>query len=124
MLKNDFYTVKRAEITGSKAVFCIALNAEHKIYQGHFPGMPVVPGVCQMQIAKELLAVALGQDVAAYKARDIKFLNMMDPSKTGDLTLQLDYTENTGSWAVSGLITGDGLKYLKFKAEYCATDRL
>ena len=33
----------------------IRLNPSHPIYQAHFPGEPITPGVCIIQIAKELL---------------------------------------------------------------------
>ena len=36
-------------------VFSIELDPEHFIYKAHFPGEPITPGVCIMQIAKELL---------------------------------------------------------------------
>ncbi|MDR0605106.1 MAG: hypothetical protein LBG80_12460 [Bacteroidales bacterium] len=33
----------------------VKLNCNHKIFSGHFPDNPILPGVCALQIAKELL---------------------------------------------------------------------
>lgn len=43
--------------------YTIKLNAEHFIYAAHFPGEPITPGVCIMQIAQELLERHLGNDL-------------------------------------------------------------
>ena len=32
----------------------LQLHPEHEIYQAHFPGNPITPGVCQVQIVAEL----------------------------------------------------------------------
>lgn len=35
--------------------FRVRLDAAHPIYAGHFPGNPVLPGVCTLQIVRECL---------------------------------------------------------------------
>ena len=52
MLINNFYKIKNIE-AGEKYVVNIEMNPAHEIYNGHFPGMPVVPGVCLTQMVKE-----------------------------------------------------------------------
>jgi 3-hydroxymyristoyl/3-hydroxydecanoyl-(acyl carrier protein) dehydratase len=56
MLLNSFYTLEAApETTPTRVQATIRLNPDHAIFAGHFPGQPVVPGVCMLQIIKELL---------------------------------------------------------------------
>ena len=33
----------------------IRLNPDHEIYRAHFPGNPITPGVCIVQIISEVL---------------------------------------------------------------------
>ena len=47
----------------SNTSFRLRLNPEHFIYQAHFPGEPVTPGVCILQIGKELLAELLQESL-------------------------------------------------------------
>ena len=37
--------------------FNVILNPDHLIYKAHFPGQPVTPGVCILQMLQELLSV-------------------------------------------------------------------
>ena len=63
-LLNDFYTVESTQKTAENNLLTtIVLNAEHPIFKGHFEQMPVVPGVCQTQIIKEVLQNELGHNL-------------------------------------------------------------
>ena len=54
MLLDNFYTILSSESSDSTIwTIQIELNPKHPIYQGHFPGHPVVPGVCLLQLIKE-----------------------------------------------------------------------
>ena len=33
--------------------FRVRLDASHPVYRGHFPGHPVLPGVCTLQLVRE-----------------------------------------------------------------------
>ena len=47
MLLDNFYTILSSESSDSTIwTIQIKLNPGHPVYQGHFPGHPVVPGVC------------------------------------------------------------------------------
>ena len=35
--------------------FRVRLDASHPVYRGHFPGHPVLPGVCTLQLVRECL---------------------------------------------------------------------
>ena len=50
----DFYTLQSYDKNEKSFVANIILNKDHEIFKGHFPGNPVTPGVCMMQIVKEL----------------------------------------------------------------------
>ena len=59
ILKNNFYHIAQASVDLPRATYEIALNAQHFIYQAHFPGEPITPGVCILQMACELLGVGI-----------------------------------------------------------------
>ena len=83
MLLNDFY-----QITGRDAqAFRIRLNSAHGIYRAHFPGQPVTPGVCQMQLAVELLSLLLEGEAVLTDAKSVKYLTVIRPDETPELTV-------------------------------------
>lgn len=90
MLKDDFYQLLNMEqVNDNEFIAYIHLNNNHEIFKGHFPGQPVVPGVCMIQIVKELVSSALDLTLTLKSSRNIKFTALIDPNKTPDLKLQL-----------------------------------
>lgn len=53
LLENFYKIIHIKEREDGKQAIEIELNPGHVLYQGHFPGQPVVPGVCTLQIIKE-----------------------------------------------------------------------
>lgn len=91
MLLKDFYTIKSFETTdGQKYVATIMLNKDHDVFKGHFPGNPVTPGVCMMQIIKELTQQAVNTPLIMISASNIKFMALINPEINPLLRLELD----------------------------------
>lgn len=57
----------------------VRMNPAHRIFAGHFPGNPVVPGACLLQMALEILEKHLGRKLFLQKAPDIKFKVSVKP---------------------------------------------
>ena len=78
-LKNKLYTIADRQHEGETTRFSLNLNAAHEIYGAHFPGEPVTPGVCLVQMAGELLEECLGRKLQLKKAVNVKFLSPVSP---------------------------------------------
>ena len=59
--------------------FTIRFDAAHPIFAGHFPGHPVVPGACLLQIAEELASMQAGRTVHFLSVRNLKFRQPVTP---------------------------------------------
>lgn len=89
ILLNDFYTILSSEQHEGRAVFNVRLNPRHFIYEAHFPGEPITPGVCIIQIAKELLEVHLKRSLQVSQIKNVKFLSVLSPTRIIDVTFSL-----------------------------------
>ena len=69
------------------------LNPDHSIFKGHFPGAPITPGVCQIEIVKEVLEEILGKTLILSEAKNIKFTHTIDPRQNTLLDLELNFEE-------------------------------
>ncbi len=118
MLSNDFYHIASANSAENTIRAEISLNAEHHIFKGHFPSVPVVPGVCMLQIMKELLENNLNKELQLIGAKEIKFLSLINPLEVGNLNIGLDYTIAEGQINAVGSITDSEKTYFKFKGQY------
>lgn len=98
MLLQDFYTVDKIDVvTEGKYLAAITLNKDHDIFKGHFPGNPVTPGVCMMQIIKEITESVLNVSLTMVSTTNVKFMAIINPEVNAKLTLDLDISENEAS---------------------------
>lgn len=83
MLLNDFCQILGRDLQS----FRVRLNPAHEIYRAHFPGQPVTPGVCQIQLATELLSVLLDAEAILTDAKSVKYIAVIRPEETPELTV-------------------------------------
>ncbi len=90
-----FYTVISTEKhTDLQTDFTIEINANHAIFEGHFPNMPVTPGVVQLEIAKQLIAKMIGHEVVLSKMSACKYTAILNPNQTPTVVFKLNLTPN------------------------------
>jgi len=93
MVLKDFYKVLSEEKTGdSKYVVTILVNEKHEVFKGHFPGNPIMPGVCMIQIIKELTEKITQNTLMIQTLTNVKFMALINPEITPELRLELDIT--------------------------------
>ena len=116
MLVNDFFTISKLEKDVFEIKAELVINANHKIFEGHFPGHPVVPGVCMMQMVKEIIEKVIGEKTNLVRAGEMKFLAIIDPKENNMIWATLKYNiEENGNMAVSATLFKESLIYFKFK---------
>ncbi len=91
MLLNKLYKIRslNANADGSGFMAEIELDPNHPVFEGHFPGNPILPGVCTVQIIKELLEQSVQKSLRMTKAGNIKYLGFVNPVTMPVLTFQL-----------------------------------
>ena len=103
-LKDDFFKVVDFSENPDEAAYCIELNPSHPIYRAHFPENPITPGVCILQIIKELTSEYLRRDLFLQKAEKIRFLNVINPLENGQVNISLNINPEGGLYKVSGTV--------------------
>jgi 3-hydroxyacyl-[acyl-carrier-protein] dehydratase len=119
MLQNDFFSFTAPQIEGNSVTTSLELNVTHKIFEGHFPQHPVVPGVCMMQMVKEVVEAAIRKETNLLKADNIKFLNMIDPRE--NKLLQLNYKfvlPEEGKISIDAQLLNSNATFFKFKGTF------
>jgi len=107
----------------SEYQYAVQLNPEHDIFKGHFPGQPVLPGVCQIEILGHSLEKETGKQVYLGNAKNIKFLKIIDPLISSLLILKVKILESSEeSIKVSAVLDTDEGAYFKFKGSFKFSD--
>ncbi|HEY4198822.1 MAG TPA: hypothetical protein VGM63_24950 [Mucilaginibacter sp.] len=116
---NDLFSIDRISHEDGALSATLGINSNSEILKGHFPGHPVVPGACMLQIVKEVLEDALKQTLRLKKADQLKFMMMIDPTNT--LAVQLDiayqYAEDSAINVTAKLSNPDAV-YFKFLGSF------
>ena len=79
MLQGILYETIAVDTAGAT----VRLLPESPVFKGHFPGYPITPGVCLVEIALELMEEMAGQagKVRLVAAKNIKFTSPVLPSE-------------------------------------------
>ena len=107
MLQGILYETMAVDAAGAT----VRLLPESPVYQGHFPGYPITPGVCLVEIALELIAemadqVGHDEKVRLVGAKNIKFTSPIIPTEGTELRFNLG---GEGSERTVEILSGDTL---------------
>jgi 3-hydroxyacyl-[acyl-carrier-protein] dehydratase len=119
MLEGHFYTVVSPVLEADSIRATLEINPAHEIFRGHFPGQPVVPGVCMMQIVKELLEKTTGKPLRLLHGQDLKFLSVIDPGKNNLVSAEANYNVlAAGDINITARLFFNEITFFKFKGVF------
>jgi len=121
MLLNDFYKIIKTDYSKDNPDSFhvkIELNGRHKIFKGHFPGNPVVPGVCIIQIVKEILLKLLKKNLFLSEGINIKFISVIKPDINKILNIDYKIKQENNIFRVRALISFKERIFFKFKGKF------
>lgn len=88
-LQNDFYTILEIEENDGTILAKLQLNAKHPIFEGHFPHMPITPGVVQLELIQELISLCFKQKIKLERMSNCKFLAILNPLKNPEINVEI-----------------------------------
>jgi len=118
MLLNDLFSYSELkESSFSLLKFKIEIVGNHSIFDGHFPGNPVMPGVCQMEIVKEVMCSHFKKELVFNSVADMKFINMWLPNETNHVFLDISADEIENGFKFKPSIYSGTKTYCKLRGE-------
>ncbi len=119
MLLGSFYHIIESSKDGQTYRAKVRFNAAHEIFKGHFPDLPVVPGVCQTQMLQETLNHITGKNFEMKLAHHIKFLALLNPTKVSELLCEIKIEKEEGETLfVSAFYSTPEEMFFRFKGEF------
>lgn len=122
ILRNNLYKV---QLIDASARLCrVRLLPDSVVYGAHFPGMPVTPGVCIIQMAGELLSDITGRRLTLTRVVNAKFLSIINPQAAPDVTVAFDKLAEAdgGLLKASASVSGSGTVFAKLSLIFKADD--
>ena len=74
------------------------------VYRGHFPGNPVCPGVCHIEMLRECVMKLVGVKVFISSVKQCRLTAVSDPLSCSELKLTVSLEKTDEGYAVSALL--------------------
>ena len=116
MLIPHFYSVKEFNFADNQLKAIIELNPEHDVFKGHFPNNPVTPGVCMLQILKELTEQATNTNLFIKECSNVKFMALINPEVNAVLAITIDINQVEENFKIKASASFDETVALKVNA--------
>jgi 3-hydroxyacyl-[acyl-carrier-protein] dehydratase len=114
MLLNKLYTLVKQESDHGKVHAVISFNRSHPIFDGHFPGHPVVPGVCMMQIIREIMEIEVAGKLKIAHGDNLKFLSIINPEEHHEVEVVISFSGDT-KLGINATLQAGTITFFKFK---------
>lgn len=119
ILKDNFYKINSLSFVDNNLEASVRIAPDHAIFDGHFPGNPVTPGVVQLEMVKELLGTHFSQNIQLKQLINSKFLAVLNPQNSAEATFKMSVIEQEDhSLKVSGQLSSNETVCLKFSGIY------
>ena len=118
MLIKNLYNIQSFSADGEAVTASVKLNKDHEVFQGHFPGNPIMPGVCTIQLVKELTEKALKKELFLSVVSNVKFMAIINPEKNDTIQVNLHISGEDGHIKVKNSVSFDDTLALKSNARF------
>jgi len=89
----------------------------HYVYDGHFPGNPITPGVLTLAIVRECAEEFIGHNLKYTYIKNCRFVAMIRPCERLTLNIDISTTE-FGHTVRANITTKDGNCRLQLEANF------
>lgn len=118
LLENKFYKVLSEERTeGLSAKYQLAILSECDVYNGHFPGDPVCPGVCNIETIKECAMLLAGEQLRYSGIRQCRLTALATPAVCPEVDVQIVLSPTGEGYAVQATISDEKQTYMILKGQ-------
>lgn len=120
MLLNSLYIINEVSDEKNHPIYAtITLNRDHSIFEGHFPGQPIVPGVCLMNMVTDTVSIIKSSPYFLKSSSSIKFINPLDPLLTQKIRIELTVrVEDENGLDADAVLSSNEHVYLKLKGRF------
>ena len=94
-LLSDFTKVIERSVNGDQIDTILKINAQHQVFKGHFPNMPILPGVLITQLFKEEVEHLVYKELTIFEIKQIKFLKTINPEEDSIIQLKISLNFDT-----------------------------
>jgi len=113
----DLFTIESVTEENPCAFLAKAsVDANHPVFQGHFPGIPVLPGVCSLYLIRTCAERFLGCCMRYNTVDFCKFTAMIDPLRNEQITVKGNIKQDEEEIQIKAMMLYGNRTVLKLQA--------
>lgn len=116
-LENSYYRVEDSRPVEGGAVFRVALLPDSEVYQGHFPGRPVCPGVCHIEVVRQCAERLTQRRLRIRRIVLARFPAPAAPADCPQVEVCVRVSPSGEGFSVNATLQAGGKTFLEFKGE-------
>ncbi len=115
LLEHKYFEVTAWTRGDGTALVRVRLLPGCDVYRGHFPGHPVAPGACNIEMVRECFARVCGSDLRIATIDRCRFTAVATPAQSPELSVSLSWTRGAEGCRLAATVAGEGTTYMEFK---------
>ena len=115
LLTDKYYTISDLRKEAGSAVVSIILRSDCEVYRGHFPGNPISPGVCNIEMIKECAEEVIGKELRIQTIKQCRMKAVVSPAICPMLKIDMKYVPTSDGYSVTASIFDAQKIYMEFK---------
>ncbi len=116
MLKDLFYIESLNKESESTLTAIACMDGNNPVFTGHFPGRPILPGVCSLFLVRQCMEHILGKALNYNQIDFCKFPGMADPANPEKIYLRIYWEHVNDSIKIKAEMKHGSLTVLKLQA--------
>lgn len=118
LLKDKFFSVLHEEkLNSNQAVYLCELKADCNVYEGHFPGKPVAPGVCNIEMIKECAMMLTGARLVIGTIKQCRLTAVASPQVSPRVDVSVEVAKTEAGYSIVAKIADAQRSYMEMKGE-------
>ncbi|MDR7129132.1 3-hydroxyacyl-[acyl-carrier-protein] dehydratase [Algoriphagus sp. 4150] len=111
----DISILSQAE---TDSVIEVRVLGNSPVFEGHFPGNPILPGVIMVEAVRSSLQKLFGKEFHLKTALSIKFLSVLNPAENEIVHLGIKHTEVENGLKIEANLFLEDTVFFKMKGVY------
>lgn len=89
---SDYYEILTEQLSANEGSWQVRLCPEADVYRGHFPGHPIAPGACNMEMIRQLASRLMKTECHFREITQCRFTHLITPDVENllQVTIRID----------------------------------
>ena len=118
-LRDNYYRIKNIQRDDRDCIVAVKILPDCNIFNGHFPGNPICPGACSIEIIRECACLLTGWKLTVSSIRQCRFITVARPENCDDLMVYVHATPvpSADCFTIDARISDADNVYVTFRGE-------